>query len=178
MPEEEALAPDPEPERLPEWLDGLRSELGDAIASIAGVTGGGGPADLPTITARAEAWLQVIAAVAAQGFGLFVDLGGVDRLPREPRFDLVVHLRDVDTGRLVRVRTEVAEGQVMPSISAVYPASAWPEREVFDLLGIPFQGHPDFRRLLLPDDWEGHPLRRDYPLTGPRALDPESRYAL
>ena len=69
-------------------------------------------------------------------------------------------------GARTRVKVEAADGEAVPSISGIYPGASWYEREVYDLYGVPFTGHPDLRRILMPDDWEGHPLRRDEPIGG------------
>jgi NADH-quinone oxidoreductase subunit C len=90
----------------------------------------------------------------------------VDWLDREPRFDLVYQLRSLLRGTTVRVKVRVPEelGETpwVPSTTALWQGMGWQEREVFDLFGIDFRGHPDLRRLMMPTDWEGHPLRKDY----------------
>jgi NADH-quinone oxidoreductase subunit C len=93
----------------------------------------------------------------------------VDRCPAEPRFEVVYHLHSVS--RKARLRLKCRLGGADPEIASVvsvWRSADWYEREVFDLFGIRFAGHPDLRRILLPDDWEGHPLRKDSPVTGSR----------
>lgn len=95
----------------------------------------------------------------------FSNVTAVDFYPhRVPRFDVVYHLVSPHRRARVRLRVRVGEGEPVPSVTGVWPGAGWPEREVFDLFGIVFDGHPDLRRLLMPDDWEGHPLRKDYPV--------------
>jgi NADH-quinone oxidoreductase subunit C len=98
-------------------------------------------------------------------FVAFSDVTVADFYPRrEPRFDVVYHL--VSPGRRARVRVKVQVGldERVPTVTAVWPGAGWPEREVFDLFGIVFDGHTDLRRLMMPEDWEGYPLRKDYPV--------------
>lgn len=98
-------------------------------------------------------------------FGLLVELTAVDYLPREPRFEVVYTLVSLDLGLRLRVKVRLAADDArLSTVSTVWPAANWLEREVFDLFGIVFDGHPDLRRLLMPEDWEGHPLRKDYPV--------------
>lgn len=102
-------------------------------------------------------------------FNLLTDATCLDRYPIEPRFELNYHL--VSIPRLDKVRLRVLVGGQNPEVDSVvpvWPGANWLEREIFDLFGIRFNGHPDLRRILLPDDWEGHPLRRDYPVEGYR----------
>lgn len=170
VPDEETVA---EPiVALPPWAEAVTARVPEGVLQVVI------NADVPTLVVVSTLWREVADAMRDQGFHLFVDLAAVDHPERSERFDVVVHLRDTVQRDLARLRTTVAEGGVLPSLTVVFPGAAWPEREAFDLFGIRFEGHPDLRRLLLPDDWQGHPLRRDYPLEGPRALDPESRYAL
>ncbi len=126
-----------------------------------------------------------------EGFAMLLDLGGADYPGREPgRFDVVYHLLRLDVratsiaavGTPERVRVLCAVGEpdpVLPTVSDLWPAADWAEREVYDLYGVRFAGHPDLRRIQLPDDWEGYPLRKDYPLRGPaRERTPRPSFAL
>jgi NADH-quinone oxidoreductase subunit C len=134
--------------------------------------------------------LARLTALRNEGFTMLLDLGGVDYLGREPRFDVVYHLlalparvatvAEVGTPRRLRVLVGVpAEGPELPSATALWPSADWAEREVFDLFGIVFTGHPDLRRIQMPYDWTGHPLRKDYPLRGPaREATPRPAFAL
>jgi len=102
-------------------------------------------------------------------FKFLADLTAVDNYPTEPRFELVYHLLSLETGARVRLKVRLlGEDAWADSVVPVWPAANTFEREVFDLFGIRFEGHPNLTRLLLPLDWEGHPLRRDYPTGGPR----------
>ncbi len=98
-------------------------------------------------------------------FDFLSDLCAVDHLSRKPRFDVVYHLYSLKKNHRVRLKTKVEENEVVPSVISVWSGANWLEREVFDMFGIEFSGHPDLRRILLPDDWVGHPLRKDFPLT-------------
>ena len=90
--------------------------------------------------------------------------------PKPKRFCVNYHLLRLRSGARqaprVRVQVFVDEGEPVPSVVEVWPTADWHEREVFDLMGIPFQGHPNLTRIIMPDDWEGHPLRKDYPIGG------------
>ncbi|HEX3467929.1 MAG TPA: NADH-quinone oxidoreductase subunit C [Candidatus Elarobacter sp.] len=132
-----------------------------------------------------------IQGLRGEGFAMLTDIGGVDYLGREPaRFDVVYHLLKLDvrattlaavgSPERVRVLCGVAESDpVLPTITDLWPSADWAEREIFDLYGIRFDGHPDLRRIQLPDDWEGYPLRKDYPLRGPaRERTPRPSFAL
>ncbi|HTD36807.1 MAG TPA: NADH-quinone oxidoreductase subunit C [Candidatus Limnocylindrales bacterium] len=127
----------------------------------------------------------------ADGFTMLLDIGGVDYPGRDPaRFDVVYHLLRMATavtsvaavGRPERARVlcGVSERDAsLPSVSDLWPSADWAEREIWDLYGIRFEGHPDLRRIQMPDDWEGHPLRKDYPLRGPaRERTPRPSFAL
>jgi NADH-quinone oxidoreductase subunit C len=104
---------------------------------------------------------------AALQFNLLSDATCVDRFPTEPRFELNYHLVSIPRRDRVRLRVRLSGSDpVVDSLIPVWPGANWLEREVFDLFGIRFAGHTDLRRILLPEDWEGHPLRRDYPVEG------------
>jgi NADH-quinone oxidoreductase subunit C len=96
----------------------------------------------------------------------FVDVTAVDWPSRERRFDVVYHLLSPRKNCRIRVKVEVSEGTSVPSIIDVFPGANWFERETYDLYGVLFTGHPDLRRLLTDYGFEGHPLRKDFPLTG------------
>ena len=95
-----------------------------------------------------------------------MDICGVDYPARSPRFELVYHLLSLRQNRRVRVKLAVAEDELVPSATALFPCANWYEREAFDLYGILFAGHPDLRRLLTDYNFSGHPLRKDFPLSG------------
>ncbi|HWB86835.1 MAG TPA: NADH-quinone oxidoreductase subunit C [Bryobacteraceae bacterium] len=93
----------------------------------------------------------------------------VDHYPSEPRFEVVYHLHSIERNERVRLKCRLpGEDPVIESVTSVWRSANWYEREVFDLFGIRFLNHPDLRRIMMPDDWEGHPLRKDYPITGYR----------
>jgi NADH-quinone oxidoreductase subunit C len=100
-------------------------------------------------------------------FDLCSDVTATDWPARAERFDVIYALYSTRLRHRVRLKARIAEGGSLPSVVAVWPAANWLEREVFDLFGIRFDGHPDLRRILMPDDWQGHPQRKDYPLEGP-----------
>jgi NADH-quinone oxidoreductase subunit C len=105
----------------------------------------------------------------ALGFRVLADLTAVDYLTtgREPRFDVVYQLLSREHVARLRVIVPVEEGdETLPSATPVFPAANWLEREAFDLMGLRFTGHPDLKRIELPEDYDGHPLRRDFPVRG------------
>ena len=95
-------------------------------------------------------------------FVCFIDICGADYPEREKRFDVVYHLLSPYKNARIRVKVKADDETPVPSAIEVFPAADWFERETFDLYGVLFSGHPDLRRILLPDDWEGHTLRKDY----------------
>ena len=102
-------------------------------------------------------------------FQFLADLTALDLYPNEPRFELVYHLLSFETAERLRLKVRVSgEDARINSLVPVWPSAGAFEREVFDLFGIVFEGHPYLRRIFLPEDWEGHPLRKDYPTEGYR----------
>ncbi len=101
-----------------------------------------------------------------QRFDMCADVTAVDWKDRPKRFTMVYNLYSLPDNRRILLRAEVADGEAVPTVSGVWSVAAWPEREVFDMFGIRFDGHPDLRRILMPEDWTGHPLRKDYDLRG------------
>ena len=103
----------------------------------------------------------------ATAFDYCSDVTAVDWPPRVQRFDMVYCLYSTRLRHRIRVKVRAAEDDPVPSVSGVWPAANWLEREVYDQFGVNIVGHPDLRRILMPDDWQGHPQRKDYPLEGP-----------
>jgi NADH-quinone oxidoreductase subunit C len=104
-------------------------------------------------------------------FNLLTDATCVDRYPMEPRFELQYHLVSIPLRQKVRLRVRLSGNDpVVDSMVPVWLGANWLEREIFDMFGIQFTGHPDLRRILLPDDWEGYPLRKDFPVEGYRDI--------
>jgi NADH-quinone oxidoreductase subunit C len=102
-------------------------------------------------------------------FNFLSDLTCVDMYPAEPRFEVVYHLLSMKRKERVRLKAQLPGfDPTLESITTVWPAANFFEREIFDLFGVRFQGHPYLRRILMPEDWEGHPLRKDYPVEGYR----------
>jgi NADH-quinone oxidoreductase subunit C len=130
-----------------------------------------------------------IARLRGEGCSMLLDIGAVDYLERVPRFDVVYHLlalpfkaasvAEVGVPRRVRVLVGLALGETLPTVTDLWPNADWPEREIFDLFGLHFDGHPNLKRIQMPEAWEGHPLRKDYPLRGPaREATPRPAFAL
>jgi NADH-quinone oxidoreductase subunit C len=97
-------------------------------------------------------------------YNVLIEITAADYLPRTPRFEVVYHLLSIAHRRRLRIKVRVADGGYLPTVQNVWLAAGWPEREVWDMFGIIFDGHPDLRRILTPDDWVGHPARKDYPV--------------
>ena len=99
----------------------------------------------------------------------FADLTCVDWYPNEPRFEIAIHLLSMANKARVRLKVKLhGDDAIMQSLTPVFPSANYFEREVFDLFGVRFDGHPFLRRIMMPDDWKGHPLRKDYPVEGYR----------
>lgn len=122
-----------------------------------------------SITVAASHLLQVLDFLKTDSstrFTTLVDITAVDYPERDKRFDLVFHLLSMYRNHRIRVKVALADGEMAPSAVSVYPAANWFEREVFDMFGMLFSGHPDLRRLLTDYGFRGHPLRKDFPTTG------------
>jgi NADH-quinone oxidoreductase subunit C len=121
-----------------------------------------------TLTVAPETIVAAAAAAKAAGYNFFEDLTAVDWYPSEPRFQLSYSLLSHKLKQRIRVVARVNEGQAISSITSVWPSANFYEREVFDLFGVTFTGHPRLTRIMMPDNWNGHPLRKDYPVEGYR----------
>ena len=148
-----------------ELVDSLRAEHGDWVAEVVEAFG-----ELTLVVPRSSI-VEVCAHLkSAPGFefDMLSDLTGVDRGPEEePRFEVNYHL--FSTKRYHRMRLKVLLNQEdthVRTVTGVWRTANWHERETFDMMGVIFDGHPDLRRILLPDDWQGHALRKDFPLRG------------
>ncbi len=142
-------------------------------------------ADQPCVVVPPEAvarLAQVLRSHPTLQFHVLAELTAADYWPAEPRFEVVYHflcvgpsaLRDPSAPPAARLRVKArvhGASAVMPTICDTYPNANWYEREVYDLFGIVFDGHPDLRRILMPDDWDGHPARKDYPVQIRKAVD-------
>jgi NADH-quinone oxidoreductase subunit C len=122
-----------------------------------------------TLTIAADEIRAAAATVQAAGYNFFEDLTAVDWYPSSPRFQLSYHILSHLFKERIRLRVMVDEADPsVETITSVWPSANFYEREVFDLFGIRFEGHPNLRRIMMPDDWNGHPLRKDYPVEGYR----------
>ncbi|HKH73428.1 MAG TPA: NADH-quinone oxidoreductase subunit C [Vicinamibacterales bacterium] len=123
--------------------------------------------DMPTIYVPAEhlvATCGVLRDLPALQFNVLVEVTAADYLPREPRYEVVYHLLSVPKRQRLRVKVRVGANGSVPTVQGIWRGAGWPEREVWDMFGIEFDNHGDLRRLLMPEDWEGHPARKDYPV--------------
>jgi NADH-quinone oxidoreductase subunit C len=151
------------------WVRSIRAAVPDAVVSAKEFAG-----EVTVVVAR-----DAVARVArhlkdAEDFRYCVDVTAVDWKTRAPRFDVVYHLYSITHNHRLRLRVPVEQDDAsVPTATALWPIANWLEREVWDMFGIRFTGHPDLRRLLMYEEFVGHPLRKDYPLRGRQPLVPE-----
>lgn len=165
-PQIETPPADDDADAVPATTDAVLAAIGDAVpgARREQVRPPTGPVQDVFVVDR-DAYPALVAAAYEAGYDVFVDLCAVDYLRRDPRFEVVLILLDHDERRRLRIRAGVpGDDPSIASITGVFPGANFYEREAFDLFGIGFDGHPDLTRILLPDDWDGHPLRKDYPV--------------
>ena len=158
-------------------VEGLKSEFSDSIEGID--LPETHKVDMPTFLIKKSGAHAVLATLKGKyGFSFLSDYTAMDE-ESNPRFLLVIHLMSMETKARIRVKIAVAENESFPTLVSIWEGANWAEREIFDMFGIHFEGHPDLRRILMDQRWEGHPLRKDYPLRGyqifltPEPLDPE-----
>ena len=153
----------------------LKSRLGDGVLEAPTLDG------MPTVYVTRERLVDVCSALRDDpgfGFSVLIDAIPIDRFPAEPRFEIsYLLLNPGSNGRPSRVRVKVqipGNDPRCPTLSGVWKAANWAEREAYDFYGIQFDAHPDLRRILMPEDWEGFPLRKDYPV---QIKDPVKTYS-
>ena len=144
-------------------LERLRSQFPEEIREAGS---GAGQVTALVGSARLRELLLFLRDDDACRLDLLLDLCGADYPEREQRFEVIYHLYSIPVGHFLRVKTRARDGEAVPSATAVWATADWFEREVFDLFGVPFRDHPDLRRILMPEGWRGHPLRKEYPLAG------------
>ncbi|MDP2085768.1 MAG: NADH-quinone oxidoreductase subunit C [Gemmobacter sp.] len=125
-----------------------------------------GELTVEVVPQRLVPFMEFLAADQNCLFSVLIDITAVDWPDRVRRFDMVWHLLSMQRNQRIRVKAAIEEDQMVPSVVTVWPAANWYEREVFDMFGILFSGHPDLRRLLTDYGFRGHPLRKDFPTTG------------
>ncbi len=150
-------------------LEALAQQLSEALSgSVLATSHAHGRAE---IQIAPEQNVAVLAWLRAQGYSFLASLHGVDYYPHEPRLGVIYELLDMRNVDRVSVKARVSTDE--PSIASVlelWPGADFPEREVYDMFGVRFDGHPDLRRILMPEDYEGHPQRRDFPVGGEPVL--------
>ena len=140
----------------------LQAQFGDLLSAPVEFRG-----EISLQLTAADRIAEVCGFAKRMGLNYLVDISSLDNYGADPRWTLVYHLRDIVTGAEIRLRTDVSEEKSeLPSVIGVWRTANWHEREIYDMMGIRFSGHPDLRRILM---WEGypyHPLRKDFPLAG------------
>ena len=153
---------------LPVFITTLQSAVPGAVTHVSYYVG-----DWTVVVAleQLSAALRHLRDAPDAAFDCCSDVTATDWPPRqEARFDLIYCLYSTRHRQRVRVKARAGETQAVPSATEIWPAANWLEREVYDMFGVNFTGHPDRRRILMPDDWQGFPQRKDYPLEGPGEL--------
>lgn len=156
--------PPPEDMEVPSYVAALQSGVPGAVEALSFWVGDW------TAIVPADRLLEVARFLRddqTTAFDYCSDVTAVDWPPRAQRFDMIYCLYSTRLRQRIRVKVRAAEGDPVPSVVDVWPAANWLEREVYDQFGVNIVGHPDLRRILMPDDWQGHPQRKDYPLEGP-----------
>jgi NADH-quinone oxidoreductase subunit C len=127
----------------------------------------GASVDMPTVYVPADRLVETCRALRDAPpcrFNVLVEITAADYFPREPRFEVVYHLLSIPHRARLRLKVRVSHDGAVPTVQSVWRGAGWLEREVWDMFGIFIEGHQDLRRLLMPEDWEGHPARKDYPV--------------
>jgi NADH-quinone oxidoreductase subunit C len=163
--------PPPDDLERPAYVVALQEALPDAVEALSYWVGDW------TVIVPATALLDVARFLRdddSASFDYCCDVTASDWPPREQRFDVIYCLYSIRRRHRIRVKVRAAETEAVPSVTDVWPAANWLEREMWDMFGVNVTGHPDLRRILMPDNWQGFPQRKDYPLEGPGELLLES----
>ena len=147
--------------------DHIEESLGDAVNSI-DISSFVGSGSEMTVNARRAEIVKVISFLRDDPicrFASLIDIAGADYPGRDRRFDVIYHMLSMSHNTRIRIKATTDEAIPMPSITSIFPNADWYEREAFDMYGISFDGHPDLRRILTDYGFEGHPLRKDFPLS-------------
>lgn len=144
-------------------LELLLSKFGDHVLSVKKEKG---ETTLAVSLERSKDVLKFLRYDEELSYDMLVDLCGLDYLGENPRFEVVYLLRSFKDGDRVRIKVRLNEGDEIETVSDLWRAAEWLERETYDMFGIKFKNHPDMRRILLPEDFNGHPLRKDFPAQG------------
>jgi NADH-quinone oxidoreductase subunit C len=162
-PEEDAKNPHAQgTTSVPEVVEALRDAFGEAVWRVETY------ANEDTVFVDKERIREVCRFLKEEeDFGYFVDAGGIDRFTDEDRFEMFYNLVSLERQKRVRIKVRIDEADMhVPSVTPVYRAANWNEREAYDMFGFTFDGHPDHRRMYMPEDFEYHPLRKEFPLLG------------
>jgi NADH-quinone oxidoreductase subunit C len=159
--------PPPAGVEIPAFITALQESVADGVTQVTFYVGDW------TVIVPATKLLEVgrfLRDTPHAGFDFCSDVTASDWPTRPQRFDVIYCLFSTRHRKRVRVKVRAAEAEPVPSVSAIWPSANWLEREVYDLFGVNITGHPNLKRILMPDDWQGHPQRKDYPLEGPGEL--------
>jgi NADH-quinone oxidoreductase subunit C len=158
-------------------ITAIKEEFSDSVEAV--LVPETDKVDMPTFIVKKTQAFQILKSLKEKhAFNFLTDYTATDE-ETTPRFFLVVHLMSFETKARIRIKFKIDETETMPTLIPLWEGANWAEREIFDMFGIQFEGHPDLRRILMDMRWEGHPLRKDYPLRGyqifltPEPLDPE-----
>ncbi len=151
-------------------VERLQAQFGERILETTDFRGD------ETVRVAPADWAEVAQFLKTQcGMNHFTDITAVDypeREPEEPRFEVLLIVRSMQSGQRIRVKTRVEDGKSLPTLEKIWAGADWGEREIFDMFGIKFEGHHDLRRILLYEEFVGHPLRKDYPIEKTQPLMP------
>ena len=150
-----------------EQIQKLKDRFGAGIAEVR--TPWDSATDVPIIYVTPQAWVDVVTFIQNEpgfDYGFLSDLTATDESPASQRFEVVVNVFSHTKFNRLRLKARLKEGEELPTLSGVWPGANWAEREVYDMFGVRFSGHPDLRRILMDERWQGYPLRKDYPLRG------------